>query len=71
MNLDISTTLSEDQLKTILNEWFIRNERMVVADIRITRTKENRPWDSEQTTSVVVSLKKQNDQFLHGGPHQR
>jgi hypothetical protein len=47
MNLDISTTLSEDQLKTILNEWFIRNERMVVTNIRITRTKEDRPWGFE------------------------
>ncbi len=71
MNLDISTTLSEDQLKTILNEWFIRNERMVVTNIRITRTKEDRPCDSKPTTTVVVSSKKQQDQFLHDGPHQR
>lgn len=33
MNLNITATLSEEQLKTIVNDWFVRKENMEVESI--------------------------------------
>lgn len=57
MNLNITATLSEEQLKTIINDWFVRKENMAVESITFNRSQLDRPWDVSHTT-VIVSLKK-------------
>lgn len=57
MNLNITATLSEEHLKTIINDWFVRKENMAVESITFNRSHLDRPWDERRTT-VIVSLKK-------------
>ena len=57
MNLNITATLSEEQLKTIVNDWFVRKENMEVESITLNRSQPDRLWDVSQTT-VTVSLRK-------------
>lgn len=60
MNLNITATLSEEQLKTILNDWFVRKENMEVESIDFNRSQLDRPWDVSRT-KVIVSLRKRKD----------
>ena len=54
MNLNITATLSEEQLKTIINDWFVRKENMAVESITFNRSQ----LDRVSHTTVIVSLKK-------------
>lgn len=56
MNLNITATLSEEQIKTIINDWFIREHKMEVENISFNRSQSDRPWDVSHTT-VTVSLR--------------
>ena len=57
MNINITATLSEEQLKTIINDWFVRKENMEVESITLNRSQPDRLWDVSHTT-VTVSLRK-------------
>ena len=60
MNLNITATLSEEQLKTIVNDWFVRKENMEVESIDFNRSQLDRSWDVSRT-KVIVSLRKRKD----------
>lgn len=60
MNLNITATLSEEQLKTIVNDWFVRKENMEVESIDFNRSQLDRQWDVSRT-KVIVSLRKRKD----------
>jgi hypothetical protein len=60
MNLNITATLSEEQLKTIVNDWFVRKENMEVESIDFNRSQLNRSSDVSRT-KVIVSLRKRKD----------
>jgi len=60
MNINITATLSEEQLKTIVNDWFVHKENMEVESITFNRSQPDRPWDVSHTT-VTVSLRKRKD----------
>lgn len=57
MNLNITATLSEEQLKTIVNDWFVRKENMEVESIDFNRSQ----LDHVIRTKVIVSLRKRKD----------
>lgn len=66
-NIDLSNnqfsargSVFEDQLKTIINDWFVREENMEVESITFDRSQPGRPWDASHTT-VTVSLRKRKD----------
>ena len=65
MNLNITATLSEEQLKTIINDWFVNKENMEVESITFNRSQLDRPWDSIRATATTatVSLRKRKDKF--------
>ena len=67
MNLNITATLSEEQLKTIINDWFVRKENMEVESITFNRSQVVHQWDVSNTT-VTVSIRKRKDNF---DAHQR
>lgn len=58
MNLNITATLSEEQLKTIVNDWFVRKENMEVESIDFNRSQLDRHVSH---TKVIVSLRKRKD----------
>jgi hypothetical protein len=60
MNLNITATLSEEQLKTIVNDWFVRKENMEVESIDFNRSQLDRSW-GVSPTKVIVSLRKRKD----------
>ena len=60
MNLNITATLSEEQLKTIVNDWFVHKENMEVESIDFNRSQLDRSWDVSRT-KVIVSLRKRKD----------
>ena len=59
-DINITATLSEEQLKTIINDWFVHKENMEVESIAFNRSQTDRPWDASRTT-VTVSLRKRKD----------
>ena len=59
-DINITATLSEEQLKTIINDWFVRKENMEVESIDFNRSQLDRSWDVSRT-KVIVSLRKRKD----------